>query len=81
MPKKGEGLGQFPDLSRGLGKKEEVVILRGGGVDTPMHTMYRNSHLAGFYTVATLVLNEFMLFQTHLQQTKFLENIFRKILC
>ena len=38
MPKKG-GLGQFTDLKWGLDKKEEVVALRGEGVDTPMHTM------------------------------------------
>ena len=43
MPKK-EGPGQFVDL-RGVGKKEEVVFLRGReggggeGVDIPMPTM------------------------------------------
>ena len=39
LPKK-EGFGQFAD-SRGKGvldKKEGVVFLRGGGVDTPMNT-------------------------------------------
>ena len=42
LPKKGGGgLGQFVDLrGGGLGKKEGVVFLRGGGVDTPMPTMY-----------------------------------------
>ena len=33
------GLGQFADLRRGLARKRDVVFLRGGGVDTPMHTM------------------------------------------
>ena len=37
--KRGE-LGQFADLSGGVGKKEGVVILR--GIDTPMHTMAFN---------------------------------------
>ena len=37
LPKKGRGLRQFADLRGGLGKKEEVVFLR--GVDTPMHTV------------------------------------------
>ena len=35
------GLGQFADLSGGLARKREVVFLRGWGVDTPMHTMFR----------------------------------------
>ena len=35
---RGGGLGLFADL-RGLGKKEGVVFLKGGGgVETPMHT-------------------------------------------
>ena len=41
MAEKG-GLGQFTDLRGGLGEKEEMVFLRGGGgagVDMPMHTM------------------------------------------
>ena len=38
LPKKG-GFGQFADLREGLGKKVEVVFLR--GIDTPMHTMHR----------------------------------------
>ena len=40
MPKEG-GIGQFADLRGGgrLGKKEGGVFLRGGGVDTLMHTM------------------------------------------
>ena len=42
MAEKG-GLGQFTDLRGGLGGKEEMVFLRGGGggagVDMPMHTM------------------------------------------
>ena len=44
MPKKGV-LGQFADLKGGLGKKQGVVLLRGVGVDTPMHTMDPMKHL------------------------------------
>ena len=48
MPKKGE-LGQFVDLSGGLGKKEGVMFLRGfggGGIDTPMYTMCPSSDVS-----------------------------------
>ena len=37
---KGGGLRQFADLKGGgLARKRGVVFLKGGGVDTPMHTM------------------------------------------
>ena len=38
LPKK-EGAWTVFRFKGGLGKKERGVLLRGGGVDTPMHTM------------------------------------------
>ena len=46
LPKKGERLGQFPDLSGGLARKRGWWFW--GGVDTPLHTMYRNQSFGGF---------------------------------
>ena len=50
MPKRG-GFGQFADLRVGLGKKEEVVFLRGG--DTLMHTMNQVSQRSLFHAIFT----------------------------
>ena len=49
------GIGQFSDLrGGGLDKKERVVFLSGGGVYTPMHTIFLSTEAAPYLYKSTL---------------------------